>query len=159
MINLTVFYFHQAPNENNIIDELSSTSAAGPNGIPSLLLINCAAELAPTLKLLFTQSLMHGFIPASLKRAFNSQKFHYMSYSSSLSSNNTHTHTHIYIYICKSRSRKYSTNVLDLGIFMSRDCSFEFQIKNWCKNCTNISGWILRTFSTRDNTTTLTLYK
>ena len=32
-------------------------------------LINCAAELAPALKLLFTQSLMHGFIPASLKIA------------------------------------------------------------------------------------------
>ena len=45
-----------------VINELSSTSAAGPDGIPSLLLINCAAELAPALKLLFTQSLMHGFI-------------------------------------------------------------------------------------------------
>ena len=51
------------------INELSSTSAAGPDAIPPLLLINCAAELAPTLKLLFTQSLMHGFIPASFKRA------------------------------------------------------------------------------------------
>ena len=29
------------------INELSSTSAAGPDDIPSLLLINCAAELAP----------------------------------------------------------------------------------------------------------------
>ena len=36
---------------------------------PPLLLINCAAELAPALKLLFTQSLMHGFIPASFKSA------------------------------------------------------------------------------------------
>ena len=55
-------------DETIIIDaiiELSSTSAAGPDVIPSLLLINCAAELAPALKLLFTQSLMHGFIPAS----------------------------------------------------------------------------------------------
>ena len=59
-------------NETIIIDainKLSSTSAAGPDGTPSLLLINCAAELAPALKLLFTQSLMHGFIPASFKRA------------------------------------------------------------------------------------------
>ena len=42
---------------------------SGPDGIPSLLLINCAAELAAALKLLSTQSLMHGFIPASFKRA------------------------------------------------------------------------------------------
>ena len=51
------------------INELSSTSAAGPDAIPPLLLINCTAELAPALKLLFTQSLMHGFIPASFKSA------------------------------------------------------------------------------------------
>ena len=51
------------------IHALSSTSAAGPTGVPSSLLQNCAAELAPALKLLFSQSLAHGFIPASLKRA------------------------------------------------------------------------------------------
>ena len=34
------------------INELSSTSAAGPDAIPSLLLINCAAELATTLKVI-----------------------------------------------------------------------------------------------------------
>ena len=53
----------------NAINELSSTSAAGPDAIPPLLLINCAAELAPALKLLFAQSLVHGFIPASFKSA------------------------------------------------------------------------------------------
>ena len=31
------------------IHELSSTSAAGPDGVPSSLLLNCAAELAPAL--------------------------------------------------------------------------------------------------------------
>ena len=51
------------------INELFSTSTAGPNGIPSLLLINCAAELAPALRLLFTHSLPHGFILATFKRA------------------------------------------------------------------------------------------
>ena len=48
------------------IQELSSTSAAGPDGVPSSLL---AAELAPVLKLMFSQSLIYGFIPSSLKRA------------------------------------------------------------------------------------------
>ena len=51
------------------IQELSSTSAAGPDGVPSSLLLKCAAELAPALKVMFSQSLTHGFIPPSLKRA------------------------------------------------------------------------------------------
>ena len=46
------------------IQELSSTSAAGPD-----LLLKCAAELAPALKVMFSQSLTHGFIPSSLKSA------------------------------------------------------------------------------------------
>ena len=54
------------------IHELSSTSAAGPDGVPSSLLLNCTAELAPALKLLFSQSLAHGFIPALLTTVFKS---------------------------------------------------------------------------------------
>ena len=52
-----------------------------------------------------------------------------------------------------------SDNVLDLGIFMSSDCSFEFHIQNLCKKCSNLSGWILRTFTTRDSITMMTLFK
>ena len=58
--------------EQMIIDsthERSSTPAAGPNGVPSSLILKCTAELAPALKLMFSQSLTHGFIPSSLKRA------------------------------------------------------------------------------------------
>ena len=54
--------------EQSIIDsiqELSSTSAVGPDGVPSSLLLKCAAELAPALKLMFSQSLTHGFITSS----------------------------------------------------------------------------------------------
>ena len=51
------------------IQELSSTSAAGSDGVPSSLLLKCVAELAPALKVMFYQSLTHGFIPSSLKRA------------------------------------------------------------------------------------------
>ena len=57
------------------INAQSSTSAAGPDAISPLLLINCAAEIAPALRLLFTQSLMHCFIPASAKRAAISPVF------------------------------------------------------------------------------------
>ena len=51
------------------IQQLSSTCAAGPDGVPSSLLLKCAAELVPALKVMFSQSLTHGFIPSSLKRA------------------------------------------------------------------------------------------
>ena len=56
--------------ESIIIDsirELSSNSAAGPDGIPPSLLLNCAHELAPSLLILFKQSLLSGVIAPSLK--------------------------------------------------------------------------------------------
>ena len=51
------------------IKELSSNSAAGPDGFPSSLLINCSDILAPALKLMFSQSLTQGIFPSALKRA------------------------------------------------------------------------------------------
>ena len=58
--------------ESIIIDsikELSSNSAAGPDGIPASLLLNCASELAPSLLILFKQSIDSGVIDSSLKKA------------------------------------------------------------------------------------------
>ena len=52
-----------------------------------------------------------------------------------------------------------SDNVLDHGILMSSNCSFEFHIPNLCKKCSNLSGWILRTLTTRDSITMMTLFK
>ena len=51
-----------------------------------------------------------------------------------------------------------SENVLDLGITMSRNCSFDVHINILCKKCTDLSGWILRTFTSRDSTTLMTLF-
>ena len=51
------------------IKELSSNSAAGPDGFPSSLLINCSDILAPALKVMFSQSLAQGVFPSALKRA------------------------------------------------------------------------------------------
>ena len=51
------------------IKELSSNSAAGPDGFPSSLLINCSDILAPALKLMFSQSLTQGIFPSALKRS------------------------------------------------------------------------------------------
>ena len=50
-------------------------------------------------------------------------------------------------------------NVLDLGIYMSGDCTFNYHISSLSKKCANLSGWILRTFYTRDCITMLTLFK
>ena len=52
-----------------------------------------------------------------------------------------------------------SDNVLDLSIFISSNCSFEFHINNLYKKCSNLSGWILRTFTARDNIAMMTLFK
>ena len=43
--------------------------AAGPDCVPSSLLVNCATELSPVLLLIFSYSLSHGVIPKSWKRA------------------------------------------------------------------------------------------
>ena len=48
------------------IQELSPTSAAGPDGLPSSLLVNCATELAPILLIIFTHSLSSGVVPLVL---------------------------------------------------------------------------------------------
>ena len=43
-----------------------------------------------------------------------------------------------------------STHVLDLGVSMSSDCTFDFYISNLYKRCSHLAGLILRTFTIRD---------
>ena len=50
-------------------------------------------------------------------------------------------------------------HIKDLGVFMSADCSFDHHISVISKKCSSIAGWILRTFTSRDRTPTLTLFK
>ena len=50
----------------DFIRELSSNSAAGPDGIPCSLLLKCAHELAPSLLIMFKPSLLSGVIDPSL---------------------------------------------------------------------------------------------
>ena len=50
-------------------------------------------------------------------------------------------------------------NVLDLDIYMSGDCTFNYHISRLSKKCANLSGWNLRTFYTRECITVLTLFK
>ena len=42
---------------------------------------------------------------------------------------------------------------------MPSNCSFEQHIIELCKRCTGLCGWILRTFSTRESTVMMTLFK
>ena len=51
------------------IHELSPNSAAGPDCVPSSLLVNCATELATVLLLILSHSLSYGVIQKSWKRA------------------------------------------------------------------------------------------
>ena len=42
---------------------------------------------------------------------------------------------------------------------MSSNCTFDFHISNFYQRCSNLAGWILRTFTIRDPQVMLTLYK
>ena len=52
-----------------------------------------------------------------------------------------------------------SSEVLDPGVYMSSNCTFDFHVTDLYKRCSNLSGWILRTFSTRETRTIMTLFK
>ena len=52
-----------------------------------------------------------------------------------------------------------SIHVLDLAVSMSSNCMFDFHISNLYKQCSNLVGWILRTFIIRAPQVMLTLYK
>ena len=53
----------------------------------------------------------------------------------------------------------HSSNVQDLGITKSSDCTFNAHINSLSKRCKNFTGWILRTFISCDKLTMLTLFK
>ena len=70
-INLLNYFTDIVLSEDIIIEaihELSPSSAAGPNGILSSLLVNCVTGLAPLLFKIFTHSLTSGVVPPSFKR-------------------------------------------------------------------------------------------
>ena len=86
--------------------------------------------------------------------SFKTQKFNYISFSSSLFSVNTNVYFSPSLDIINP-----SDKVLDLGNNMSRNYSFDTHINIVCKKCTDLSGWILSTFTSRDSTTLMTLFK
>lgn len=54
---------------------------------------------------------------------------------------------------------KTKDSVRDLGVIMSDDCSFDKHISSVISKANSISGWILRTFESREKSLMLTLWK
>ena len=78
---------------------------------------------------------------------FNSKKFSYVCFSSYKSN----------LYIDPAMNIiGHSTHVHDLGVSMSSNCTFDFHSSNLYKRCSNLAGWILRTFTIRDPQVMLT---
>ena len=79
---------------------------------------------------------------------FNAKKFHYLPLSSSKALNKSN------IYINPSMDIiPQSTDVPDLGIIMSKDCSFDSHVSSLSRKCNNLAGWILRSFVSRERLT------
>ena len=82
---------------------------------------------------------------ASNNMFFNSKKFSYVCFSSNASAYKSN------LYIDPAMNLiGPSTHVRYLGVSMSSNCTFDFHISNLYKRCSNLAGWILRTFTTRD---------
>ena len=84
---------------------------------------------------------------------FNAQKFHYVSFNNDPTGNKCNVYLNPKIDIIP-----HSSNVQDLGITMSSDCTFNVHINSLSKRCKNLTGWILRIFISRDKLTMLTLF-
>ena len=53
----------------------------------------------------------------------------------------------------------FRDTVKNLGILVQRDTKFDENIEDSCKKCRRQTGWILRTFTTREPQAMLTLYR
>ena len=84
---------------------------------------------------------------------FNDSKFQYINFNCSKESI-----PRKYLDPSKNIINK-TKQVQDLGITLSANCEFKAHINNVVKKCYKLSGWILRTFMSRDRMTMLTLWK
>ena len=85
---------------------------------------------------------------------FNDSKFQHMSYHQLQHRSCNH------IYLSPSMNIINSNDhTRDFGITMSGDCSFNEHINLRTKQCRQLTGWILRTFKSRDKCTMVALFK
>ena len=82
------------------------------------------------------------------------KNFKYLSFSTNVSITSDYVNAYVSpnLYVIDNVN-----NLMDLGIIMSSNCSFEQHIIELCKRCTGPCGWILRTFSSRESTVMMTL--
>ena len=99
-------------------------------------------------------SVILNYVSMILKNVFNSHKYNYVSFNGSMTPYGSNVYTNPNMEIISP-----SRNVLGLGIYMSGDCTFNYHISSLSKKCANLSGWILRTFYTRNCITMLILLK
>ena len=101
------------------------------------------------------QDLNHVYDWASINNMFfNAHKFYYVSFSPNKYSSLSNVYINPEYNIISP-----SSNVLDLGVYMSSNCTFDFHVASVYKRCSNLTGWILRTFTTRETITMMTLFK
>ena len=101
------------------------------------------------------QDLNHVYDWASINNMFfNAHKFYYVSFSRNKYSSLSNVYINPEYNIISP-----SSNVLDLGVYMSSNCTFDFHVASVYKRCSNLTGWILRTFTTRETITMMTLFK
>ena len=85
---------------------------------------------------------------------FNSKKFQYINFTVSPQCNTSN------VYVSTdSNLINPSHTVKDLGVLMSNDCMFDDHICQVTKKCSQLCGWILRTFENRSELLMLTLFK
>ena len=87
---------------------------------------------------------------------FNAQKYCYVSFNTDPTGNKCNVYVNPKMDIIPN-----SSNVQDLGITISSDCTFNVHINSIIANVANTSlvAWILRAFISRDKLIMLTLFK
>ena len=98
------------------------------------------------------QDFNHVYDWASNNMFFNAQKCYYVSFSPTryFSLSNVYINPEYNII-------SPSSNVLD--VYMSSNCTFDFNVANVYKRCSNLTGWILRTFNIRETISMMTLFR
>ena len=100
-------------------------------------------------------SLKHVYdLPSANNMFFNAQKFYYVSFSPNKYSSLSNVYMNPGYTILSP-----SSNVLDIGVYMSSNCTFYFHVANVYKRSSDLTGWILRTFNPRETMTMMPLFK
>ena len=82
---------------------------------------------------------------------FNYDKFEAIKY--------TIQDTQEYHYSINGAEIEEKEHIKDLGVWLSKDCTFKYHIEQKCKTAMKMVGWLFRTFDTREPTHLFPLFK